>query len=131
MAVGRLADVLEGGPFVVNVGKHKLRKYKTTCVARRGKQTGEAERKKINEHRKRMQESFHTMTEHALNINLCVKFVKPCYLHSSNFWIKINQTWRSARLDNFINTFFCVSLFLYDLKQKYLLLAPLGSTQNS
>jgi len=35
---------------------------------------------KMNERRKDVQELFHTRANRALNINLCVKFVKPFFL---------------------------------------------------
>ena len=41
----------------------------------------------INEQRKWEQELFHTREDHAMDINLCVKFVKP-FIFTVIQWVK-------------------------------------------
>jgi len=42
------------------------------------KTNGQGRMEKMNEHRKGVQELYHTSEDYALNINLYVEYVKPC-----------------------------------------------------
>ena len=49
----------------------------TTWVVKKVKASGQSRMLKINKQRKELQELFHTSEDNALNILLCVTFVKP------------------------------------------------------
>jgi len=78
---------------------------------RKVKQVGKAKWEKINEQRKAEQELFHTREDHALNIDLSVKFVKP-FIFTGIQRVKIGLLYKSNSVS------FLDKLFVYDAMEQ-------------